>query len=34
LKSKIEELYDERIKQIEEESKYKGYDQIETQIEV
>ena len=34
LKSKIEELYDERIKQIEEESKYKGYEQIETQIEV
>jgi hypothetical protein len=32
--SKIEELYDERVKQIEEESKYKGYDQIETQIEV
>ena len=34
LESKIEQLYDERIKQIEEESKYKGYDQIETQIEV
>jgi len=34
LESKIEQLYDERIKQIEEESKYKGYDQVETQIEV
>lgn len=32
LKSKIEELYEERIKQIEDASLYKGYDQAEPQI--
>ena len=32
LKSKIEELYEDRIKQIEDASQYKGYDQAEPQI--
>lgn len=34
LSSKVEELYDERVKKIEEESTYKGYDQSEPKIEV
>ena len=32
LKSKIEELYDERLRQIEEAQSYKGFDQANTQI--
>ena len=34
LSSKVEELYDERVKKIEEESTYKGYDKSEPKIEV
>ena len=34
LSSKVEELYDERIKKIEEESTYKGYDKSEPKIEI
>ena len=34
LRSKIEELYDERLKQIEDAQSYKGFDQADTQIEI
>ena len=34
LKSKIEELYEERVKQVEDASSYKGYEQVETQIQI
>jgi len=34
LNSKVEELYDERITKIEEESTYRGYDKLEPKIEI
>ena len=34
LKSKIEELYEERVKLVEDASSYKGYEQVETQIQI
>ena len=34
MSSKIEELYDERVKQIKDASSYKGFENTETQIEL